>query len=181
MKHNELTEQLMQLQALCNYEGTSAAIHDAIVGIICAAEQQAASIADLEQQIKSRVVCDGYPTFYISTDGMVCTHRMDELDIPVWCRSANDGIEAMSSILQLGNSVELLETPDLAAFADAMITAVWEASGFDGGDIQDYAVEYGLLKEVVATEPCGDNCACSEATSFPTTCYRKTYKQDPSK
>lgn len=55
-----------------------------------------------------------------------------------------------------------------------MLTAVWEAGGFDGAAIQEIAEEFGLLKSVTATESCGEHCACAEH-GFPLTCYRKTY------
>lgn len=58
-------------------------------------DNQAARIAELEQQIKSQLICDGLPTFYISQEGMVCTHRLSESDTPVWCRTGDDGLKAM--------------------------------------------------------------------------------------
>lgn len=51
-----------------------------------------------QQQIKSQLVCDGLPTFYISEAGMVCTHRLSEGDTPVWCRTGDDGLKAMNAI-----------------------------------------------------------------------------------
>lgn len=41
-----------------------------------------------------------------------------------------------------------------------------------GGDIQDWAVEAGLLIEHQVTESCGENCACAEYGDFPHKCYR---------
>lgn len=55
-------------------------------------------LAETQRQIKSKVTWDGYPTFYIGEDGTTCTHRMSESDIPVWCRTGEDGLEAMSRI-----------------------------------------------------------------------------------
>ena len=42
--------------------------------------------------------------------------------------------------------------------------------------MQKIGLRHGLLKEVIATKPCGKNCACAEVGDFPQTCYRKTYK-----
>jgi hypothetical protein len=38
--------------------------------------------------------------------------------------------------------------------------------------IQELAVNQGVLVEVTATEPCGDECACAEVSDFPQACYR---------
>lgn len=53
----------------------------------------------------------------------------------------------------------------------------WDAArqgyGLDGGEVQDWGEELGLLVRVVATEPCGEGCVCAEYTDeFPTDCYR---------
>lgn len=42
----------------------------------------------------------------------------------------------------------------------------------DGGDLQDTAVECGLLVPTNVTEPCGEICYCAEYDDFPQTCYR---------
>ena len=47
-------------------------------------------------------------------------------------------------------------------------------SDIDGGDVQAWAVECGLLEEWMATEPCGEQCECAEVADFPTRCYRLT-------
>ena len=47
-------------------------------------------------------------------------------------------------------------------------------SDIDGGDVQAWAVECGLLEEWTATEPCGEQCECAEVADFPTRCYRLT-------
>lgn len=45
-------------------------------------------------------------------------------------------------------------------------------SDIDGGEAQSAAIAFGLLSEVVATEPCGDDCWCAQWDSFPQTCLR---------
>ena len=47
-------------------------------------------------------------------------------------------------------------------------------SDIDGGDVQAWAIECGLLEEWTATEPCGEQCECAEVADFPTRCYRLT-------
>ncbi|MBJ9624562.1 hypothetical protein [Burkholderia multivorans] len=47
----------------------------------------------------------------------------------------------------------------------------------DGGEIQGYAEQCGLIEEFTASEPCGNGCTCAEVLSrdeFPTSCYRNT-------
>lgn len=61
----------------------------------------------------------------------------------------------------------------LRAFANDMISAAYEGGSFDGGDIQDIAVKYGLLRIEQRIEACGEHCACSEY-GFPAECYRRT-------
>lgn len=47
-------------------------------------------------------------------------------------------------------------------------------SDIDGGDVQTWAVECGLLEEWTASEPCGEQCGCAEVTDFPTRRYGLT-------
>lgn len=53
----------------------------------------------------------------------------------------------------------------------------WDAArqgySLDGGEVQDWGEELGLLVRVVATQACGENCSCAEYTDdWPTDCYR---------
>ena len=59
--------------------------------------------------------------------------------------------------------------------ADACISAAFEGTHFDGGDIQEMAERLGLIAPEIKTESCGEHCSCAEVDSFPQTCYRKTY------
>lgn len=65
------------------------------------------------------------------------------------------------------------EAEPLRKFALWAIDESSEAMSFDGADVQDKAVELGLLVEVQASEPCGESCSCAEF-GFPVTCYRPT-------
>ena len=46
----------------------------------------------------SRLETDGFPSFYISKGGAVCTHRMFSDDTPVWCKSGEDALRVMEII-----------------------------------------------------------------------------------
>ena len=47
----------------------------------------------------------------------------------------------------------------------------WEMS-VDGGDIQDKAVELGILIPTVVTASCGEECQCASYGDFPQTCMK---------
>ena len=55
-----------------------------------------------------------------------------------------------------------------------------EPSDVDGDDLQDKAVELGLLVYVPVTEPCGERCWCAEFHGeFPCECLRLAEEQQP--
>lgn len=39
-----------------------------------------------------------------------------------------------------------------------------------GGDVQDWALDCGLLEERSVIEPCGEGCRCAEVADFPLKC-----------
>ena len=51
----------------------------------------------MQNKTLSQLEIDGVPSFYIGMYG-VCTHRMDLLDIPVWCKDADSVLIAMNFI-----------------------------------------------------------------------------------
>lgn len=54
--------------------------------------------------------------------------------------------------------------------------ATREGYPMDGGDIQDWGVECGLLKAVTVSAPCGEGCVCDAYDgTYPTECYRPTF------
>lgn len=67
-------------------------------------------------------------------------------------------------------------TPDgLISFALACLAASRAGSGLDGADIQELALEHGLIESYQATEPCDpEGCPCSEVGGFPIECYRNS-------
>ena len=62
---------------------------------------------------------------------------------------------------------------NLSTFAKEVIYGALEGGSFDGADIQEIAVNHGLLKIETRTEECGEVCACREY-GFPSECYRKS-------
>lgn len=54
----------------------------------------------------------------------------------------------------------------------ALETSRENMGDLEGGEIQDKALELGLLHEVVVTEPCCDECRCAEYDDFPQKCIR---------
>ena len=60
-------------------------------------------------------------------------------------------------------------------FTNDCINDSFEGCDIYGCEIQDRAASVGLLREETMTKECGEHCSCSDVTSFPTTCYRKTY------
>lgn len=68
------------------------------------------------------------------------------------------------------------EVERLRAFAQDVMEH-WPEGAPDGGDLQEYAVKYGLLRGVEMPGPCGENCGCTEYLAndeWPSTCYRRT-------
>lgn len=61
----------------------------------------------------------------------------------------------------------------LRGFANYLMETL-PCSDVDGGDIQDAAVEFGLLQAFEVSAPCGEACVCAEYGEFPHACYRKT-------
>lgn len=52
------------------------------------------------------------------------------------------------------------------------VMASWPEGDIEGGDLQDIAVETGLLTKIIATASCGEGCRCIGYDTFPQTCYR---------
>lgn len=89
---------------------------------------------------------------------------------PNWAKSRIiEGEKALDRIATLeGFARELLKLSD---FRDDI----------DGGDFQDIAIKYGILKGVEVTEPCSPLCNCAEyfgSDDFPQTCYRSTLPEE---
>lgn len=62
------------------------------------------------------------------------------------------------------------------AFADHIIMGMFEGGDWDGAEVQELAVKYGLLKPEEQAGPCGEECSCaSNGAEWPSICYRKTY------
>jgi hypothetical protein len=68
----------------------------------------------------------------------------------------------------------LAEYEKLLGFARKILNGYYDCApgDLDGGDVQDWAVEAGLLVPTEMTKACGENCVCAEMDDFPQTCYR---------
>ncbi len=61
------------------------------------------------------------------------------------------------------------EIDRLQAFARGML----DLCPFDECEgVQELAVQQGVLVEVAAAEPCGEDCKCAWVTDFPAQCFR---------
>lgn len=49
------------------------------------------------------------PGFYVSEDGLVCTHRLSENDTPVYCRNAGEAKFLMDVISKIKNPLDISE------------------------------------------------------------------------
>lgn len=72
-----------------------------------------------------------------------------------------------------------MKEPNFKKFADEVINLCYEGD-ICGADIQDFAIECGLLKEEIMKESCATDetrCLCQEYDAeFPVLCNRKNYK-----
>lgn len=59
----------------------------------------------------------------------------------------------------------------LLKFASKVVEQCLDGCDVDGGDVQDWAVEAGLLIPTEVNDACGEYCSCAE-WGFPTTCYK---------
>jgi hypothetical protein len=70
---------------------------------------------------------------------------------------------------RLSRSTVEPEGPQLRAFVRWVLDQ--HTGTIEGCDIEEKAVELGLMTVTEVTEPCGEGCACSDY-GFPATCYR---------
>lgn len=92
----ELEKALRLVFHECTHHRPSVETQRQIKEITAEALNNSAPAPDVRSQIEK----DGLPTFYISTEGAVCTHRMSDTDTPVWCRNGEDGVKAMRAITE---------------------------------------------------------------------------------
>lgn len=85
---------------------------------------------------------------------------------------------ALDRIKELGkeNKELFLKTQELEGLIPFVEKILDHQTGWlNGCDIEEYAVECGILEIREVTEPCGDNCECAYP-GFPTECYFLTNK-----
>ncbi|MBO2925964.1 hypothetical protein [Metapseudomonas otitidis] len=66
---------------------------------------------------------------------------------------------------------DAVSVPGVHEFAVEILRGALEGGNFDGGDIQEMGVRYGLLFPEHRTERCGEYCECAEY-GFPVECFR---------
>ncbi|MDG9785396.1 hypothetical protein N7408_29755, partial [Pseudomonas otitidis] len=67
---------------------------------------------------------------------------------------------------------DAVSVPGVHEFAVEILRGALEGGSFDGGDIQEMGVKYGLLFPEQRTEPCCESgCNCAEF-GFPAECFR---------
>jgi|GEM_PF-6827731 len=81
-------------------------------------EKQLSQLLEIEDLKTSKLCTDGIPTFYLSAEHAPVTHRLSENDIPIWCKSADDGMKAIDLIQELITQSENLQanSPELEAY-----------------------------------------------------------------
>lgn len=102
---------------------------------------------------------------------------MGNVNVP----ASDDLIERLHSRFMFATEPELIarleqlqaEVERLRLFSGRILNASREhMTDVDGGDVEAFALETGLMEPFRATESCGDWCGC--AGNFPATCYRYT-------
>jgi len=97
----------------------------------------------IEEAPGSQLVTDGMPSFYVGSSG-VCTHKMAESDIPVWCNDVDDTCTAMGFI---NDCLRLTRKPKLWTVEDQKVGRLPEVGCVViGCDKKEY--------EVLAQERC---------------------------
>lgn len=118
---------------------------------------------------------------HMSKELLTTISRHGASTMPVdWCDSFKaevaDRIEKIGAALKPAAeeyTSPLQHAGNLSTFAKEVIYGALEGGSFDGADIQEIAVNHGLLKIETRTEECGEVCACREY-GFPSECYRKS-------
>jgi ribulose kinase len=89
------------------------------------------------------------------------------------CEPCGDTVIA-AYIAGASRTQQAFDSTPLKDFCKEILREVSDGRDFDGADLQELALKYGLLEEVTVNEPCGDACMCNEVVGeFPTTCYRR--------
>jgi hypothetical protein len=61
----------------------------------------------------------------------------------------------------------------LKVLAAKLAEVCWDGGSLDGAELQDLLVAAEILVAVIADQPCGSNCRCSECNPMgPWVCYR---------
>lgn len=86
---------------------------------------------------------------------------------------------ARAAVLSAPPAVQVPQDAALQ-FADHIINGAFDGGDWNGGDLQDLAADYGLLKLEEMAAPCSEEeqgCRCArDGADFPVCCFRKTYR-----
>ena len=80
----------------------------------------------------------------------------------------------MSHIEEIQRLADVQEAHDkLARFGAAVLKACRDpqAGSLDGGDLEQMALEAGVLVTRTVTEACGEGCVCADYGAFPLDCH----------
>jgi hypothetical protein len=120
-------------------------------------------------------------SIYMRDDGEYVLHE-DYADLRAAAEKLQEAL-TQSRVLEeqtFRNNADLrAENEALRKFAQRVMDDWPDGSNMDGGELQDIAHECGLLKDIIRTESCGDNCGCAEYYSDEefaegVTCYTRT-------
>lgn len=95
-----------------------------------------------------------------------------------WAENMKHGALDVDPFRVLAAEVRRLEVERdrLRGFAQAVME-VWPEGDMDCGDLQDIAVNHGILEPQQMASPCSESCYCAEyygPDDWPITCYRHT-------
>ena len=109
---------------------------------------------------------------------VLADHRrlVREMDVMI----NGDGAAKQASLCDLFSQVRVIvaERDALRKFAQKVMES-WPTSGMEALDLEEAALESGLIAPVTRYEPCGDECTCAEAyheSAFKNgmDCFQKT-------
>lgn len=68
--------------------------------------------------------------------------------------------------------VDMSETDKITKLLHNLAKVCWDGCDLDGGTLQDWLEEAGVIVPTEVKKPCSDNCNCADYADFPTTCFR---------
>lgn len=140
----------------------------------CEAIRHAADI--LEDEAHSLKGCHTRPPFYDWSGEAEAKEQFDDF------KATAAKLNEIASLFPALSAQPAVQVPQDAAlqFADHIINGAFDGGDWNGGDLQDLAADYGLLKLEEMAAPCSEEeqgCRCArDGADFPVCCFRKTYR-----